>query len=131
MDNEARKVRMEQWAGIVSECNRSGQKKIEWCAERQISIKSFYYWQKRLRAQAVDQMQNGANNMMVSNRQEVVPLTMLEERKQTPCERMLESAQPGGAFSGAEIQVLKGDCKIVFSENTSPQYIASFVKALV
>ncbi|MFI3170639.1 MAG: hypothetical protein R3Y06_11905 [Faecalibacterium sp.] len=131
MDNEARKVRMEQWAGIVSECNRSGQKKKEWCAERQISIKSFYYWQKLLRAQAVEQMQNGANNMVVSNRQEVVPLTMLEERKQTPCGWMLESAQPGGAFSGTEIQVLKGDCKIVFSENTSPQYIASFVKALV
>lgn len=69
--------------------------------------------------------------MVVSNRQEVVPLTMLEERKQISCGQMVGSAQSREVFLGTEIQVLKGDCKIVFSQNASPEYIASFVKALV
>lgn len=46
--------RLQQWAVIVQECSRSGLSNREFCRQRGIPEKSFYYWQKKLREQIVD-----------------------------------------------------------------------------
>lgn len=51
MDKAASLIRYNQWAQIIRECNQSGQTKQSWCAERNIPIKSFYYYQKKFRSQ--------------------------------------------------------------------------------
>lgn len=52
MDKITHKVRREQWTKIVTECLASGMNKTAWCREQGISVKSFFYWQRRLREDA-------------------------------------------------------------------------------
>ena len=46
--------RAQQWALAIQECNSSGLTNREFCRQRGISEKSFYYWQRKLREQLVD-----------------------------------------------------------------------------
>lgn len=41
--------RAQTWAMLIQECNNSGLTKREFCQQRGISEKSFYYWLRKLR----------------------------------------------------------------------------------
>ena len=45
--------RSQEWAMLIQECSASGLTKREFCQQRGISEKSFYYWLKKLRTQMV------------------------------------------------------------------------------
>lgn len=49
MDERVHEVRKKNWVEIIEACNASGQNKSEWCRENGISLRQFYYWQKKLR----------------------------------------------------------------------------------
>lgn len=42
--------RAQTWAMLIQECNNSGLTKREFCRQRGISEKSFYYWLRKLRS---------------------------------------------------------------------------------
>lgn len=42
--------RAQTWAMLIRECNNSGLTKREFCQQRGISEKSFYYWLRKLRS---------------------------------------------------------------------------------
>ena len=42
--------RAQTWAMLIQECKSSGLTNKEFCEQRGISEKSFYYWQRKLRA---------------------------------------------------------------------------------
>ena len=46
--------RAQTWAMLIQECNSSGLTKREFCQQRGISEKSFYYWLRKLRSQMAD-----------------------------------------------------------------------------
>ena len=46
--------RIQQWAVLIQECSASGLTNKEFCRQRGISEKSFYYWQHKLRQQIVE-----------------------------------------------------------------------------
>ena len=46
--------RAQQWAMVVQECAASGLSNREFCRQRGIGEKSFYYWQRKLRTQIVE-----------------------------------------------------------------------------
>ena len=58
MDQIAHEVRLANWKQIIEECHArpEGQSAKQWLSERGISTKSYYYWQRKLRLQAYDQM---------------------------------------------------------------------------
>ncbi len=45
--------RAQEWAMLIRECGASGLTKREFCQQRGISEKSFFYWLKKLRTQMV------------------------------------------------------------------------------
>ena len=45
--------RAQEWAMLIQECSASGLTKREFCQQRGIFEKSFYYWLKKLRTQMV------------------------------------------------------------------------------
>lgn len=53
MDQHTHDIRLTRWASLIKECSESGLTKTAWCAQNDVSIKSFYYWQRRLRTIAV------------------------------------------------------------------------------
>ena len=48
------KYRAQTWAMLIQECNNSGLTKREFCQQRGISEKSFYYWLRKLRGQMAE-----------------------------------------------------------------------------
>ena len=46
--------RAQQWEMVVQECASSGLSNREFCRQRGIPEKSFYYWQRKLRQQIVE-----------------------------------------------------------------------------
>ncbi|MDD2294083.1 MAG: hypothetical protein PHD07_07755 [Bacteroidales bacterium] len=50
-------MRLAQWTSIISECNRSGMSKKSWITANNIDEKQFYYWQRRIRQEAIQELQ--------------------------------------------------------------------------
>ena len=48
------KYRAQQWAMVVQECAAGGLSNREFCRQRGIAEKSFYYWQRKLRTQLAE-----------------------------------------------------------------------------
>ena len=46
--------RAQQWAMLIQECKSSGMSNKEFCMQRGVSEKSFYYWQKKLRTKLLE-----------------------------------------------------------------------------
>ena len=46
--------RAQQWAVLIQECKSSGMTNKDFCIQRGISEKSFYYWQRKFREQFVE-----------------------------------------------------------------------------
>lgn len=42
----AHEIRLQKWSSIVKECRSSGKPIKDWCAENNINLKTYYYWQK-------------------------------------------------------------------------------------
>lgn len=53
MDEFTDNVKKRKWTELLISCNRSGQSKVEWCKEQGINIKTFYYWQHKLRTETM------------------------------------------------------------------------------
>ena len=48
------KYRAQTWAMLIQECNNSELTKREFCQQRGISEKSYYYWLRKLRSQMAE-----------------------------------------------------------------------------
>ena len=46
--------RVQQWASVIRECNASGLSNREFCRQRGITEKTFYYWLRKLRSQMTE-----------------------------------------------------------------------------
>ena len=46
--------RTQMWTGLIQECKASGMTNKDFCIQRGISEKSFYYWQRKFREQVVE-----------------------------------------------------------------------------
>ena len=46
--------RAQNWAVVIQECSSSGLSNRDFCRQRGISEKSFYYWQRKLRQQIIE-----------------------------------------------------------------------------
>lgn len=63
MDKITHEVRLAQWKKVIEECHArpEGQTAKSWLSERGISEKCFYYWQRKLRLYAYEEMQQPAS----------------------------------------------------------------------
>ncbi len=63
MDKTTHEVRLTQWKKIIEECHARPERQTakSWLSERGISEKSFYYWQRKLRLRAYEEMQPPAS----------------------------------------------------------------------
>lgn len=49
-------IRLQQWIGIIKECRGSGKTVKSWCEENDINEKSYFYWQRRAREAACQEL---------------------------------------------------------------------------
>ena len=58
MDQITHRVRAEEWKAIIEQCQArpEGQTAKQWLADNGISDKTYYYWLRKLRRQAYDEL---------------------------------------------------------------------------
>jgi len=44
--------RMQRWVEIISQCRNSGETVKAWCESQGVNIKTYYYWQRKVRETA-------------------------------------------------------------------------------
>ena len=52
----AHAYKLRQWSELICECKASGKSVKLWCEEQGVCIKTYYYWQKRVRETACEQL---------------------------------------------------------------------------
>lgn len=56
MDKVVTELRMQQWFEHIRSWSASGLSKRQWCAENNVTLRRFYYWQNRIRRQLYGDM---------------------------------------------------------------------------
>lgn len=56
--NETLGIKLRHWAEIIHECKSSGLTDREWMNQNGIRRNQFYYWQRKLRAKALEAVKN-------------------------------------------------------------------------
>ena len=107
----ARKV---YWADIIHQCNHSGMIKNEWLRQHDISSKSFYYWQKKLRDE----------HFRISNEEET-PSVKTERRFVE-----LSSGSITPSASSKSVTIHKSDISIDLDESVSDEFLLRILKAM-
>jgi len=46
-------VRADSWRSLIRECQQSGLTVVQWCQTNNINTKTYYYWLRKLRTQAL------------------------------------------------------------------------------
>lgn len=46
--------KIQLWINRIGECRASNQTVTDWCSEHDISIKSYYYWMRKIKAEAFE-----------------------------------------------------------------------------
>ena len=52
VQNMTQEIRIKQWINIIRECRNSGMTNKSWCEEQGVNLKSYYYWQRKVRKMA-------------------------------------------------------------------------------
>lgn len=104
-------VRMQKWAAIVHDCKNSGQSNVAYCAEQGINIKTFYYWQNKLRRAVSDKLAASHPFPVPTERKSIVPVCISEG-------------------TASDIIIRKAGITIELSENISPAAIEVVMAAL-
>jgi hypothetical protein len=58
-----RDVRLQQWGALISSCQASGMTVKDWCTEKGINAKTYYYWLRKIREAACRQMDRQAGTV--------------------------------------------------------------------
>jgi hypothetical protein len=108
-------------------------KKAEWCGMNGITTKQFYYWQKRVRAQALEEMQGGTG-MGVSMQSDGLPaqLPSFVELKPPaqPCCSCDVDTPVDAPDAPAPLTLNLKDCQLQIRGNASESLLRMVVKVL-
>lgn len=74
MDQCTKEVRKQQWKNIISQCQSrpEGQTAKEWLKKNGICEQTYYLWQRRIRQEAFDEIQQPQNALPTVNRNDEV-----------------------------------------------------------
>ena len=133
MSTEVDKVKLKQWAGLIRSANASGLERKVWFKQNGISASSFYYWQRRVRKFALNQM------LAPTDQQALLPDTAQESTSAhedsyeiTLPSLMNSPSHPKDASTPIKgtISIRYGDFSIDVEEGFSAEALSSVLKVL-
>jgi hypothetical protein len=113
IDECTQTVRVQKWTEILRDRQSNGQNNAAYCAEHGINIKTFYYWQTKLRRQAAGMLNVSSSCKMF------VPV------ESHPIEPVSFSRN-----SCSEITIRKGEFAIELPHDTSPAVLETLLTVL-
>ena len=63
-------VLLSKWADLIKSCQTSGMTVQNWCAQNNINAKTYYYWLKRVREQAIQNLPQADSCTQIATRQQ-------------------------------------------------------------
>ena len=120
-----REVRLKHWAGVIQERTESGQTIRQWCKERGMQEKTYFYWQRKLRESACEHLEKQEPPQSAT---ELSIQGFAEVRLIEPPQEKATTASQGASQSGLRIEI--GSIKISATENYPPENIAEILKRL-
>jgi hypothetical protein len=120
-------LELEEWKGMIQDCQNSGKTITEWCAEHYISKSSYYYRQRMLRQNAYATIKERENKQQLSVVEKSEPEFV--EIKQP--ETSKRQKNPAGADSNAPaITIYIGEASAHIHNGADADVIAYTVNAL-
>ncbi len=131
MDGKVTEVRMQEWFEHIQAWKASGLSKVQWCAEKNISERRFYYWQKRIREKLYGDMTSGKEMVMTVRKPELLeiaspdlPASSFAEIPLTP----VETKNPDQFCP--EVVVKAGGVRVELSEHAARSLLESIGEAI-
>lgn len=111
-----------QWIKVIQECNRSGERKIDWCKSHNIAYSTFCHKQRDLREQLAGTVIDGTDHA-------IVPLQIASEAVSL---KETASVAPTGEpiQKPSEISIQKGDLLIRIPSTLPASYLATLIKEI-
>ena len=134
MDQEVNIIRIENWKRLILEANNSGLSKTEWCRQNNISSKTFFYWQRKIRLMEAQKALSSSELPSVSTGQKTaispdfVDMTHLYKETTDPT----ESVPSGNSQSGfaPQLMLLADQYRILIGEDAREQTLSTVLRAI-
>ena len=134
MDQEVNIIRIENWKRLILEANNSGLSKTEWCRQNNINIKTFFYWQRKVRLMEAQKALSSSELPSVSTGQKAaispdfVDMTHLYKETTAPT----ESVPSGNSQSGfaPQLMLLADQYRILIGEDVREQTLSTVLRAI-
>ena len=134
MDQEVNIIRIENWKRLILEANNSGLSKTEWCRQNNISSKTFFYWQRKVRLMEAQKALSSSELPSVSTGQKTaissdfVDMTHLYKETTAPT----ESVPSGNSQSGfaPQLMLLADQYLILIGEDVREQTLSTVLRAI-
>lgn len=111
-----KQVRHKEWAAMVSDCQASGKKVEEWCAENGINVSTYYKRLNVLRSELIDE----------AEKQSIVPVSV-----STAIANEADTAIPNAARSSEDKIIMRKDgIEITLPKSISEDTIFALLKGL-
>lgn len=138
MDKGVHELRRDYWRQIIRECNARdrGVTKLAWLQEHDINSKSYYYWQKQFRSEAVASVKTEAAKLEPVTAEPVANKAFFEittavsssvEKKDStaagPIQQMMPNTTP-------ELMIQISDCRIFVNSNIQEETLETVLKVL-
>lgn len=121
MDKTTHEIRLNNWKKIVEECNNrpNGTTVKGWLATNGIKEKTYYYWLRRVRRAAYEQIRYQASGELTVPHENQVSYAEITINNTVP-------AQP--AHSAATITI--GNASIGISDQVSEEFLIKLIRAM-
>lgn len=121
MDKITHEIRLNNWKKIVEECNNrpNGTTVKEWLATNGIKEKTYYYWLRRVRRAAYEQIRYQASGELTVPHENQVSYAEITINNTVP-------AQP--AHSAATITI--GNTSLGISDQVSEEFLIKLIRAM-
>lgn len=118
MDKIAHEVRTQEWICIVQAWNSSGLTKKQWCEENGVSLRQFFYWQKKIREELYMGMKKNEKGLIPAGSEEraAVAPAFAEIKATTIAERQDRQFQ-------ADAIIKVGDISIQLANSASKELV--------
>lgn len=108
------RFRMEQWMQIIKDCQSSDLTVKEWCAQNEIKQQSYYYWLKKIRKAACEQL----------------PAIQTEVELSKPVEFAKLQVNPSNDYQQSAVMIHLPNASVEVAEGTSKETIEAVLIAL-
>ena len=124
MDKITHQVRAEHWTKIMNECINSGMSKTAWCRANGIPVKQFFYWQRILRREAFENVQD-LLPATAGPHQEMAPIVPAAQRAVSFTEiKLPSSSQSTATVFHPDLVIRKGSLLLEISNSASDELIS-------